>query len=303
MVIYMVKNIKINIENYHHSASKHGCMFVRKVLKLSRKGGINMTENQISYFKAREEVRHNQAQESIQQRQAEASTLQAQAAASQAQTAQLSQAETARHQRATEGISWYDAVRKTTETARHNKELERQGQLQISGQLQNWASTAEATLRQASVAEKRAELESIDVITRQRQAAAAEVSAQGAYLRGLAGMQQSSVAASQLQESIRHNKVSESLASRETGASESRAEAYASSLKSQAAQGWKHIENETKSTEAEAARDYAQVGAYEWQSFRDGTAGILDIAKTVGEVVDMTEKVSPFKKGAFSHGR
>lgn len=90
MVLQVNKNIKLFVSSFSAKLNSLCCKEKRQVVK----GGINVTTNQVSLAKVREDERHNRALEPIEASKASAAHRQAGASESQAAAA-LSQASTA----------------------------------------------------------------------------------------------------------------------------------------------------------------------------------------------------------------
>lgn len=178
-----------------------------------------MTANQINYFKAREEQRHNLVQEAVERSKASAALGQSQAALTQADAAQKQAAtssrvasETQRHNLEGERINWFSSMSGIEETRRHNSEQERinamdaetrrmqqqQGESLIAQQIKSLqldstskALQAEASLQSAHAAESRA--------------AATFQSALASQISALAAQRSADIRAAELIELNRHN--------------------------------------------------------------------------------------------------
>lgn len=101
-----------------------------------------MTANQINYFRAQEEQRHNMVLERHEHRQVAASEMQARASTTQAEAAKMRQVEEVRHNQNTEAINWFQAER--------DAELKRAQVSSLDVQAQAAKRQAEAATTQAA---------------------------------------------------------------------------------------------------------------------------------------------------------
>lgn len=139
-----------------------------------------MTNNQIAYYRAREDERAHRASE-------EAGMLSARAAASQAVTASRKASEDERAHREQERVNWWSA----NETARANREREATNWFSAQSTSRLQAAQAEGVLRQAAASE--------------RQATASQVQAHVASRNATVNEQNAATRLSELAESIRHS--------------------------------------------------------------------------------------------------
>lgn len=103
-----------------------------------------MTANQINYFKAQEDVRHNKASEDIERRKASASEMSAAGALTRGEAAKLQSSELTRHNQQQEAINWFQAER--------DAELKRSQASALLEQARASTSQALAAQHQAAVA-------------------------------------------------------------------------------------------------------------------------------------------------------
>lgn len=201
------------------------------------RGGNNMTANQISYARQREEARHNRVSERHEHRDVESRRISALAADSQAATASARLAEDTRHNQEGERINWFATQEEAQERRRHNMTTEgtelfkaqtdresKLGQLLVSQrQVATQERQATSREREVGVQERQLELNRRDTQSRATQAYASLLGAQASGLNAQASMQQASAALKQaetaqmreftnqsaLSESIRHSKAVE----------------------------------------------------------------------------------------------
>lgn len=183
------------------------------------KGGIIMTANQVAYFKATEEQRHNLESERQKDRdisigelnatsqriQAEAARSQASSASAQADIARSRQSEEARHNFEQEAINWWSSTAGVAETQRHNKATEAQ-------QMFSARSLAGLQKAQSLAAAEQASAATLSAQAAQDRAYASLLSAKASGTQAAASMEQARVAGirantelSALGETIRHN--------------------------------------------------------------------------------------------------
>lgn len=183
-----------------------------------------MTANQIAYYKATEEKRHNLTTEgqkehdlaigelnaTSQRIQAQAAQSQAGSAAVQAEVARSRQSEEARHNFEQEAINWWGTTVGANETRRHNTAVEAQ-------QMFSARSLAGLQSAQASAAAEQARAATVNAEAAKQRSYASLLSAGASQTQAGASMEQARVAGirattelSQLAESIRHNKEVES---------------------------------------------------------------------------------------------
>lgn len=164
-----------------------------------------MTANQIEFAKHRETRRHNYVTErqgwrdvSTRSRQADAAMLSAYASTSQAETAARRAKEESRHNQELERVNWWSTERSQTELERHNAESEKQAWVNLTqlGDLQR--KQGESLLRQAQVAERNADVNETDSVSRRISALASRTGASAAYQNALTNH-------NALAESMRHN--------------------------------------------------------------------------------------------------
>lgn len=135
-----------------------------------------MTANQINYAKIVEDMRHNTVMEGVEKRKASAQQISAEASSSQAATRRAELRETQRSHGVQEALSYWAQGRQLSEIERHN--------------LQTEAIQGITAMEQARKAHTETSLMPAYLDVSQRQAAASELSAQAAYLRGKAAQQQ-----------------------------------------------------------------------------------------------------------------
>lgn len=208
-----------------------------------------MTSNQIAYNKYLEDARHNVATEEIERHKADSARISSSASMSQAQTAALSQRETARHNLIEESIK-QGQLRvesgKLSETTRHNKVSESISQQQSDRQYELGKYSNMSGRMQAS-----ASLQS---------ARAAQLSAQAAQMGAMAQQSQAVIASARQQEDARHNKVAESISGVQSRASLRQAQAR--EVQAQAASRGMDIQEEMLPyNKAQAVASVMQKGA------------------------------------------
>lgn len=165
-----------------------------------------MTSNQLEFAKIQETGRHNRVQEKHEHRDVESRARTARASELQAQSSWFSAQEAKRHNVEQEAVNWFTGREQISELQRHNRateslskwqtEIDQQYKRDYIGVQQRNATVAERT---ATVAERNASTNWINALTSSRQA---DISKQVADTRE-----------GELRETMRHNKLSESLAS------------------------------------------------------------------------------------------